>query len=381
MIKSYSCGPSIEERHLDLFYHKCKTSLDAYQTLFAVIHSEPKDIAYVESVLSGLNHSSLRSAGANILQKYNYQRLNFNTLYTEIFGRKGIKGFYKDNALIILELLKHVNNEEKLKSILVGTPQVMETINDEMKELFPTLLNQDVFVIGIRDLFKKIFDYEFFKSNSKWNVKMLQEMLDIRYCLYCNLFNVPRTGYAFDHCLPKETFPIFSVSLFNLIPSCTNCNSNNKRNTAFYTNSHIHPYFEDYIDGYRFDLEYGNDMNNIRRKDKNYNIIYKCTDSTIMNIVCNSFSILNILGEYNHHKNAVDEILEIIYFYGYDDINTTIEFINGRGEQITIEVLYSYLLKRNLQRERFVDQNFSRLVYDLCRNNGFLALLNNAMQI
>src|SRR5690606_34773808 len=106
-----------------------------------------------------------------------------------------IKDFYLENASIILELLRYVNSEENLKSILVGCPQVIEAINDQMKKLFSKLLRQDVFVIEIRDLFRKIFDYEFFKSNSKWNVKMLQQMLNVRYCLYCNLFNVPRTGY------------------------------------------------------------------------------------------------------------------------------------------------------------------------------------------
>ena len=48
-----------------------------------------------------------------------------------------------------------------------------------------------------------------------------------------------------DHWFSKELFPLLSLSFYNLIPSCSICNSSSKGNTIFELGKHIHPYLDD----------------------------------------------------------------------------------------------------------------------------------------
>ncbi len=48
--------------------------------------------------------------------------------------------------------------------------------------------------------------------------------------------------FQFDHFYPKDKYPYFSLSLYNLIPSCANCN-HRKRNTEMDIRKHFHPFY------------------------------------------------------------------------------------------------------------------------------------------
>lgn len=74
-------------------------------------------------------------------------------------------------------------------------------------------------------------------------------------CVYCNrqyTFNIVRDGGkndnnriarpALDHWFPKSLFPLMSLSYYNLIPSCTICNSSVKSDEIWTLSTHIHPY-------------------------------------------------------------------------------------------------------------------------------------------
>ena len=95
-----------------------------------------------------------------------------------------------------------------------------------------------------------IFDYDAFSRQAKdWNLGTLAMRLKkfIRICPYCNA----ETVYAykvgagigrnakglgrfrilkssFDHYFPKARYPFLAISLYNLIPSCTRCNTGAK---------------------------------------------------------------------------------------------------------------------------------------------------------
>ena len=74
-------------------------------------------------------------------------------------------------------------------------------------------------------------------------------------CVYCNrqyAFNIVRDGGKnndnriarpdLDHWFPKSLFPLMSLSYYNLIPSCSVCNSSAKTDEIWMLSSHIHPY-------------------------------------------------------------------------------------------------------------------------------------------
>lgn len=67
------------------------------------------------------------------------------------------------------------------------------------------------------------------------------EELNIYSCCYCETAytgvylneNEERRTFDIDHFFPKEQYPIFSLSLYNFVPSCQYCNSRAKASTPF----------------------------------------------------------------------------------------------------------------------------------------------------
>lgn len=100
----------------------------------------------------------------------------------------------------------------------------------------------------------KCFAYEWFSRNTKWNLGMLAERLNkhLKFCPYCNAETIYaftiKDGKArvlksaFDHYFPRARYPFLGLSLYNLIPACTRCNSSLKRDHHEDLVSMAHPY-------------------------------------------------------------------------------------------------------------------------------------------
>ncbi len=104
-------------------------------------------------------------------------------------------------------------------------------------------------------ILKNIFSYSWFsrKNNPYYNTYDLSSNLSIRTCVYCNRIytntvytdnGIGKIRPQFDHWFPQKYFPLFGISFYNLIPSCSYCNSSIKGEKIFDLNSHIHPYIK-----------------------------------------------------------------------------------------------------------------------------------------
>lgn len=108
---------------------------------------------------------------------------------------------------------------------IIGACQMPETTGDKEKA---------------RNCCEKIFDYKKFVKGQKHAYWLLRK-LNVRVCPYCNqtyTVTLPSpeeleegeefktTRAAFDHFYGKAKYPYLALSLFNLVPSCTVCNSN-----------------------------------------------------------------------------------------------------------------------------------------------------------
>ena len=84
---------------------------------------------------------------------------------------------------------------------------------------------------------KKTIEHEKeFEEWKGWGITEFIRMLDVRYCPYCNAETVgaarlPDRAFLpdIDHILPKEKYPLLALSLFNLVPACSRCNSRFKK--------------------------------------------------------------------------------------------------------------------------------------------------------
>lgn len=82
-----------------------------------------------------------------------------------------------------------------------------------------------------------VFDYKAFcnRPHPTWNAYALVEKHQLRICPYCHAshlnFHIHETKDMrppLDHFYPRSRYPYLSISLYNLIPSCYQCNSSVK---------------------------------------------------------------------------------------------------------------------------------------------------------
>src|SRR5690606_8585300 len=116
----------------------------------------------------------------------------------------------------------------------------------------------------------KVFNYDWFidKVDSRYCGYDLAENLDITTCTYCNR-NFTNTIITkkgekitrpqFDHFFDQKRHPFLSLSFYNLIPSCSICNSNVKHGIPFNPSTHAHPYLDKSMDEFKFTYDYSED--------------------------------------------------------------------------------------------------------------------------
>lgn len=149
---------------------------------------------------------------------------------------------------------------DKIDNILIGEPKNLFQISE--------YLNEYIFSFQvILEAITEVFNYDWFvkKKVQKYDAYKLAESLGITSCVYCNR-NYTNTVISekgekisraqFDHYFDKGKHPLLALSFFNLIPSCSTCNSSVKHSATFVLATHNHPYLDDKIDEISFSYKY-----------------------------------------------------------------------------------------------------------------------------
>ena len=152
---------------------------------------------------------------------------------------------------------------------------LLQKIADAFRQKFPNVEFRIINANGrtvFNNLGKKvvaIFNYDNYRSSSNCidNLRMMGIIFRSP-CPYCNCDSMDIIEYDdlngdqseqalldLDHFFPKSKFPFLAVSIFNLVPSCHNCNGRIKRDIEFRLETHIHPFLESFEDHFTFFLE------------------------------------------------------------------------------------------------------------------------------
>lgn len=107
---------------------------------------------------------------------------------------------------------------------------------------------------------EQVFNYEKFISKyGKWNAYALCKKSKTRICPYCNhayAFTIKSKNGSFrptlDHFFYKDKYPHLALTLYNLVPSCSSCNSSLKGKKDFFKIPHLNPLFD--IEQIKFQL-------------------------------------------------------------------------------------------------------------------------------
>ena len=170
------------------------------------------------------------------------------------FGKKYISiiyGFGIEQILIApsCKLLELIRSVEDLY-YEYGDVSLFEEINTELRD--------------------KVFDYDYFmrfrKTRGSWSGHELMRAIfkHVKYCPYCNadtIYAVEKdcdsiklAKSAFDHFYPRWRYPFLGISLYNLIPACTRCNTSFKRDAYEGLCDMANPYDEDCLKSMAFNI-------------------------------------------------------------------------------------------------------------------------------
>lgn len=111
--------------------------------------------------------------------------------------------------------------------------------------------------------------------NSNWNSYIYLKKINQSVCPYCNANFIQSTQASkilkgsntrampdLDHFLPKSLFPIFAITLANLIPSCIYCNQRFKGSYETNFKYFFSPFDKNIKDSFTFKINYSNANNN-----------------------------------------------------------------------------------------------------------------------
>lgn len=248
--------------------------------------------------------------------------------YKECSSKKYIKDFADDDKLKAKRHKKFFNLLKKdnckfLKKIIVSTPEEFENIRTE---IFTILINDDLFITNGTKvnqtkfgklISEKILKYKEFRSSVYCKELYLNLGFLNASCPYCNdrrVEIVKKNGlhgrapqniayFDLDHFYPKSQNPFFALSFYNLIPSCHICNSSEKKDIAFSTVTHLHPFQHSFDNFYKFNISIrtilGDKVERIEIENKTAENFNNCTDFNLI----------------NRYKNRLGDAKKTIDFY------------------------------------------------------------------
>ena len=228
---------------------------------------------------------------------------------------------------------------KELKTVLSGKPdELKKRIIDKIPEITKRQKKNGEWLtkkqlVSLEDT----FNYDNFRSRTKYGPYTIAHKLGLNTCPYCNrqyTFTLdPKVGKVrpeFDHFYNRATYPYLALSFYNLVPSCNICNSRLKGSENFCITSHIHPYLEDFIEDakFRIELETGGkagikkivgdgDVDFFYGSLNSFKIKLKIANPTTEKHVRinKNIEVFKLEELYNQHKDYVIEIVQKVIVY------------------------------------------------------------------
>lgn len=188
----------------------------------------------------------------------------------------------------------------------------------------------------IKDLYNLSEQITIMGNSEKINCFMIQNFIDsdsrgLLVCPYCNRNYINTRdrslGAEMDHFYNKDTFPMFSISLYNFIPSCSTCNRIKGTKTL-----KINPYLRNDTQKVKFDLITDLDGYRIEiKQDQDGNLHTLAEREDLKNDL---IDILKLDEAYKVHKIEVREMLDREKEYNENYREDLKNMFSGEGIEI-----------------------------------------------
>lgn len=255
-----------------------------------------------------------------------------------------------------------------LEAIITSSPKELQDVYDKILKEWKNvgLGNKKNFDKKCSELFKEKGYKEWFTSYSI-NYE-LANLLDRHTCTYCNrqyIFVARESEEAkglicqFDHWYDKATYPLLALSFYNLIPSCSVCNSSAlKGSKHFNTNNHIHPYIDKNImEKYHFTYKKNTfSENEIRVKslEPKEPRIQKTIDDLNLDLVYK-----------NHSSKELKDLIDLRKKYSENYLEILLEKTFDKKISVTKEEKYRLIFGVEINEDKMHKRIFSKFKSDI----------------
>lgn len=263
-------------------------------------------------------------------------------------------------------VIRFFNNHvlDKLDELLIGKPEKLIELSNYLNPFIA--VSPD-----IRTAIEYVFNYKLFidKKKKRYDAYILAESLDIRTCTYCNrnyTNTVIRkngeklTRPQFDHYFDKATHPALAISFYNLIPSCSICNSSIKGTHKMNLNDYMHPYIDSNIDDIRFTYKYSIESKSGLR------IKVKTPLASKANHTVDAFAIEEI---YNAHTGELLDLIKTRQYFS-DKYLSILSSNLLRDVIVSKEDLYRIVFGTEYDSSQFMNRPFSKFKSDILKELG-----------
>lgn len=258
--------------------------------------------------------------------------------------------------------LKKLKTLKKYKGLIDNLEDILKADLDDIKtkykDFLPSLSKKE------KKKLEDIFDYSGHRQKEKFMEHF--KKLNLKSCPFCNnnyiYFYTKGDGKAntlatLEHYYPKAIYPHLSLSFYNLIPSCSTCNSKFKGNQKHEAKI-AHPYYDDFDTHATFSVNVkslGGVKSDIKLEVNLTSDDDKCKASI------DRFQLDQI---YKKHNDIAKEIWNKAQIYNEDKINELYEsFYKGLGysqEEVKNFIFFNYLHTKDINK-----RNHSKLTKDI----------------
>ncbi|MDT7828339.1 hypothetical protein RQM65_06660 [Pricia sp. S334] len=298
--------------------------------------------------------------------------IHFNSLYKDYL----IENIH--SSTINEELKKFI--EDNLYEIITGTPEILKKLNTRFKRLNSYSTSKIM-----QGKIRNIFDYKGFrkKSVTLYDAYDLAKNLGIRTCLYCNRMytitvakgtkaNQKITRPQFDHFFDQAKNPLLGLSIYNLIPSCTICNSSLKGRKEFTLSSYMHPYIDNYIDEYTYRF-IPHDVSSILGGKSNLEVEIGIKTSQLSDLgkIKKTSELFRLSEVMSGHSEELRDLFDIRYRFSQRYFKEL--FITYHKLGLSYEDVYRIVFGVHLIEDHFNRRPFSKLKKDILKELNIIA--------
>ena len=356
-----------------------KISLDSPNVRECVAEHN-KAYAVLASVLEDLaNGNEVKTIGRGgrevILSAKNGRNTASKRYYARIYELSGDGGFPCLAPEAIHEVVSTVRKHELAEKDKHGLKRA--------KQVVAKLYSYDRFS---RNMSPKYADgvLSWCANETGWGAWQFIKALDIRSCVYCNaetIFSLLLTNKlpgtqkdlsfdcgiqkrsALDHFYGYSQWPFLGITLSNLIPACTRCNTNVKGAKELNWRKHIYPYSWSFHDGAKFSVALRSTKDKMRMDETDLHIaIVPNDDEETASRSMGSAAFFHLTEVYNQlHKRDALAVLQRITALP----QTYREFLTRRYPGIKEMVLDYVCRGTSLNSTDILSHNLSKLTIDI----------------